>query len=286
MKKEIIFLLTHKLNNRIVNNIHKIYQEKGEREFYVLVHGNLDFSNLPVPVRGFSLGELQSLNFEMLKNELVPGSAHMPLFHYFQEFPDYDYYWLVEYDVEFGGNWEFLFNTYTKCEADFISSYITPYEKEKDWPWWYLDHPQKKIPKSERIRSFNPIYRISKKAMQFLMNELATGWKGHNEVLLSTILHHNNFQLLDFGRDGEFSSLRYPNFYTSNFRFHKNTFGFFDSLKFGTMRYIPPMRKVGYRKLLYHPVKKETGITKRKEFVHKLKWFKKRMAKLLFRRRN
>ncbi len=280
MKKEIIFLLTHKYNNQISNNIHKIYKEKGERDLYVLTHGNVDFGNLPASICSFSLEDLRSLNFTWLKeNKLVPGSAHLPLIYYFQQFPGYDYYWLVEYDVEFGGEWKSLFNTYRDCEADFISSYITHYESEnsRDWPWWNIDHPQKMIPKSERVRSFNPIYRISNQALRFLLDELSTGWRGHYEVLLSTILYQNNFQLLDFG-NGDFSSRRYPTFYTRNF-FKKSMFRFFDFLKFGTMRYTPPMKKVGYRKLLYHPVKEENGITKSKELLQKLKETKKRLTK-------
>lgn len=280
MKKEVIFFLTHKYNNQILNNIHKIYKEKGERDFYVLFHGNGNVDNLPVQVLTFLFEELRSLNFELIKeNTLVPGSVHVPLFYYFQEFPHYDYYWFIEYDVEFGGKWESLFNTYRECEADFISSYITPYENEKnrDWPWWGLEHPKKKIPKSKRVRSFNPINRISNQAMRFLADELSTGWKGHNEVLLSTILYQNNFQLLDFG-NGFFSNSRYPNFYTGNY-FHNEIFGALDFLKFGTMRYIPPMRKVGYRKMLYHPVKKETGFTKTREFAYKLKQISKRLTK-------
>lgn len=270
MKKEIIFFLTHKYNNQISNNIDKINREKGDRDFCVLMHSDKNSKGHSLPLYSFSFKQLSTLNFRMLKeNRLVPGSAHLPIFYYFKKLPDYKYYWVIEYDVEFGGNWKYLFNTYQSSSADFVSSYITHFKNDERWPWWYLTHPVKSISNSERIRSFNPIYRISRRALHYLHDELRTGWKGHNEVLLSTLLYHNDFELLDFGRGGEFSSELFPNFYTKNFQFH--TRKLFPLRKFyymGTMRYRPAMKKRGNRNLLYHPIKTDSGLTRFGEMIY------------------
>lgn len=274
MAKELIFLLTHKLNPRIIRNIRRINQEKGDRDFYVLVHGNADITPLSAPVRSFSLDQIQSQGFKMLDDRLVPGSVHLPLFYYFREFPGYENYWYLEYDVEFGGNWKTLFNSYLRSDADFISGYVQRYQKEKHWPWWFMEHPQKSIPVAERVRAFNPIFRISNQALQFLSKELKTGWLGHNEVLLSTLLYHNKFQLLDFSDGGEFSSSDYPNFYGESSGFPTKNSRF---LKLGTHRYRPPMKKAGIRNLIYHPVKMETGLSRVEETSYQLSLLMKKL---------
>lgn len=276
MTKEIIFFLTHKYNNQISKSIDKIYKEKGTRDFHVLVHGDLEIQDAPCSIHTFSLKQLQSLKFEMINNSIVPGSTHLPLMYHFREFPGYDYYWFIEYDVEFGGNWSALFDTYRECEADFITSYITHYKREEKWPWWHMEHPHKSISKSDRVRSFNPICRISGKALQFLTEELSTGWKGHFEVMIPTLLYRNNFQLLDFSGSDEFCSSSYPDFYSSNFQFSNKLTRYF---KLGSMRYRPAMKKPGFRTLLYHPVKRDRGMTRLQETIYRVHQIGERIKK-------
>ena len=82
-----------------------------------------------------------------------------------------------------------------------------------------------------RIRSFNPIYRISGKALAHIHRALSEKWIGHHEVLLPTLLYHQGFRLLDFGGEGEFVADGGENlFYTSD---RSNLSG---SLGTGTMR--------------------------------------------------
>src|SRR5699024_9313052 len=105
----------------------------------------------------------------------------------------------------------------------------------------------------ERIRSFNPIYRISREAVKFLERAFMSGWKGHYETTFPTLLYHNGFQLLDFGGDGDFANQR------NNFYISRNTRR--GELYTGTMRYRPAMEAAGFRKnMLYHPVKCESGL--------------------------
>lgn len=278
MANEIIFLLTHKINDVILRNIHKINQEKGERDFHVLMHGQKNTADLQVPFTSFSLEQLKALNFEMLEEDSMFSSVHLALFYFFKKFPDYDRYWFIEYDVEFGGNWQYLFDTYINSNADFISSYIQRYNKKLNWYWWGIDHPEKEIAISERVRSFNPIFRISNRALQFLSEELKTGWKGHCEVLISTILHFNNFELLDFGDGGDFNIPQYSNFYKESANFPSEDFRF---LKLGSHRYRPSMKKAGPRKLIYHPVKMDSGLSRVEEMKLQISLLKKKMKNYL-----
>lgn len=276
MAKEIIFLLTHRIDDVILNNIRKINREKGARDFAVLVHGEKDTSDLEVPVYHFSLDQLKVQKFKMLEEDSMFSSVHLAFLYFFKKIPDYDHYWFIEYDVEFGGKWYHLFDTFVNSHADFISSYIQPYNENEYWPWWGLDHPEKKIPVSRRIRSFNPIYRVSKEALKFLCEELKTGWVGHHEVMLSTLLHKNDFKLLDLRGDREFGNSEYPNFYRENAHFPTSDDRF---LKLGSLRYRPAMKKAGSKNIIYHPVKMDMGLSRFEETVYQLSLLKKKMKR-------
>lgn len=279
MAKEMVFLLTHHLNPTIIKNIHKIHQERGARDFCVLIHGELETADLQVSVQHFSMEQIENQGYKMLQDDMMFSSVHLSLLYFFKKFPDYEKYWFLEYDVEFGGNWKDLFDAYLDCSADFISSYIQRYNHEcKHWYWWKLEHPTQRIPISERIRSFNPIYRISQRALKFLIEELKTGWEGHHEVLLPTLLHTNQFELLDFGRGGEFYSSEYPVLYRKSARFPSENFRF---LQLGSLRYRPAMKKAGFKNLIYHPVKMETGLSRREEMRFQFSLFKKKVRSFL-----
>jgi hypothetical protein len=184
---------------------------------------------------------LTSLNYTAIENSLVPGSNHFSLLHYFLENPDFEFYWYIEYDAVFNGNWEYFFNAFKELKTDFISAIIELYQHNPVWPWWdTLQHPCKKISPERLVRSFNPVYRISRAALQFIHESLLDKWSGHHEVLLPTLLNDNNFSIIDFGGTGCFVPPSFHNrFYTTN-----------------TFRWRPAFTAVGdLKNKLYHPVK-------------------------------
>ena len=71
--------------------------------------------------------------------------------------------------MRFSGDWGNLFSCVEDLTADFISSHMQRAPLVPNWPWWdTLAHPYKVIPFEERIRSFNPIYRISNEALKLI----------------------------------------------------------------------------------------------------------------------
>ena len=88
---------------------------------------------------------------------------------------------------------------------DFITSHIRPYQEEPLWWWWHtLRHPTQFIPVYLCLRSFNPIFRISNAAVEFLHNAQLDKWQGHNEILFPTLLFLQGFKIADFGGSGPF----------------------------------------------------------------------------------
>lgn len=180
---------------------------------------------------------------------LVPGSNHFCLLRFSREH-DYDFYWQIEYDVRFSGSWAGFFDYFSGSDDDFLSSHIRRFAQEPEWPWWtHLEHPHDHFPKDKCLRSFNPVYRASRNAVQYIDRMHQAGWKGHHEVLLPTLLYDRGLKLRDFGGTGNFVSSEDKN------RFYIDSTG--SDLSDGTMRFKNPhvfMRNQPQDKLI-HPVK-------------------------------
>ncbi|UGU15235.1 DUF3405 domain-containing protein [Sinomicrobium kalidii] len=206
-----------------------------------------------LPIFCFTDNILSDLGYISLGSELVPGNNHFPVLKFFRNFPDYDYYWYIEDDVRYTGNWKLFFDSFSNVHNDFISTHVQRSHVEPQWPWWdTLKYHNKSIPMEKRIRSFNPIYRISKEALHFIDQALLDGWCGHHEVLLPTLLANAGSEIMDFGGEGEFvlsgnESKFYIGDYTNNTAVHNpNT----------TFRWRPVFTTVGsITNILYHPVK-------------------------------
>lgn len=189
--------------------------------------------------------------------------------------------WAIEYDVRFSGDWFFLFDAFREANYDFLACHLRDYVDEPDWPRWSLGHPRKSIALGERLRCFNPIFRLSKSALSFLHQSLL-GWCGHNEVLLPTLLHHNGFAIADMGGKGRFrpSDLR-ENFYIES---EPNSIGLLDT---GTMRYRPPFVTDGCEEnKLYHPVKPLSSTLREKISRQCHRWLPSSLVQMLKKVRN
>ena len=83
-----------------------------------------------------------------------------------------------------------------------MSSYVRDYKEEPDWSWWGSLSGAEEIPLESRVHSFNPIYRLSSRALAYVHDKLSQGWSGHHEVLLPTLLR--------YGGMGDFYMMRLP----------------------------------------------------------------------------
>lgn len=243
---QVILLLCHEISDSIAKEFERISKRQMPRDdCLILFHQKAESgASCLAPLRKYVFTDqsLATLPYKWLfEAKVTPGSTHFPLMEFFSKFPDYDYYWLIEGDVKFSGNWERFFLRFVESEADFLACHIRQYADEPGWYWWPMfSHPKEEIQMSERVASFNPIYRISRRALIYLDEKHREGWCGHFEVLIPTLLLHGGFQLRDIGGRGQFVVPGEKNrFYTKK-----------------TFRHAPPFRRVGWRKnKLYHPVK-------------------------------
>lgn len=245
--KQAVLYLTTKSNEWTLSSFHALAQSlQGKADVYFAYHQQGDV--LPVSLQNienlfvFTSDVLNELGYTPIeKGKLVPGSNHFPLLKFFKENQCYDYYWLVEDDVRFSGEWKDFFGSFASCTSDFLSSVIETKAENPTWYWWTsLKTGNEVIAEEKLLKSFNPIYRLSSQALVCIDAHLRIGWMGHYEVLLPTLLYNKGFLLEDFGGEGTF--VRPEN----NAKFYDDT----------SMR-IAPVLLDDRKNYLFHPVKEE-----------------------------
>lgn len=133
----------------------------------------------------------------------VPGSLHFALLAFAQRV-HYEYYLLIENDVDFSGNWGDMVTSVVAAAPDFASLHFHTAEQKPDWGWWELYRPGQSDAdwghdRANLRRSFNPVYCLSRHAVELLHAAHRDGWIGHQEMILPTILAHRGCKLLDLG---------------------------------------------------------------------------------------
>ena len=245
--KQAVLYLTNKSNEWTLSAFHALEQSlQGMADVYFAYHQQGDV--LPVSLQNienlfvFTSDVLNELGYTPIeKGKLVPGSNHFPLLKFFKENQCYDYYWLVEDDVRFSGDWKDFFDSFASSTSDFLSSVIETKAENPTWYWWTsLKTGNEVIAEEKLLKSFNPIYRLSSQALVCIDAHLRLGWMGHYEVLLPTLLYNKGFLLEDFGGEGTF--VRPEN----NAKFYDDT----------SMR-IAPVLPDDRKNYLFHPVKEE-----------------------------
>lgn len=245
--KQAVLYLTTKSNEWTLSSFHALEQSlQGKADVYFAYHQQGDV--LPVSLQNienlfvFTSDVLKELGYTPIeRGKLVPGSNHFPLLKFFKENQCYDYYWLVEDDVRFSGDWKDFFDSFASSTSDFLSSVIETKAENPNWYWWTsLKVGNEVIAEEKLLKSFNPIYRLSSQALVCIDAHLRIGWMGHYEVLLPTLLYNKGFLLEDFGGEGTF--VRPEN----NAKFYDDT----------SMR-IAPVLPDDRKNYLFHPVKEE-----------------------------
>lgn len=257
-KKQAFLLLSNKCTSPVTRLYHQVKQATtGLGHTFLLYHqtsADLPDALNDINTISFCDNILSGLHYIPISHTLIPGNNHFPVLDFYLKNPSYDFYWFIEDDVRFNGPWEDLFNYFTNQpeQPDLISSHIRSFTEEPDWYWWNtLYHFNTNIPHRLRIRSFNPLYRISNAALSCIHYILGTDkWRGHHEVLLPTMLSLEGYRIADFGGTGQFVPAGQENkFYLDD---NPDAQGMINT---GTMRYRPLIDRLEHAGKIYHPVK-------------------------------
>lgn len=257
--KEVILLSTHFVNNFILDNYISLREQLDENKYDVILLVNLEkefLSYVPKTIKVYRTDSdsINQLGYNPIEETLLPGSCHFPVLRFFLDNPNYKFYWFVEYDVVFTGNWATLMDDCDRnlLDYDFLSCQMEKfdYEKNRIWPWWYRSN-YLPYDLNDCVKAFNPICRYSEKALAYLDSFQKKGFSAHSEVLISTSLYHAGYKIGDFGGHGEFVPQGYERkFYIPDKK----------DINGGTMRYRPvytmdEILKLNLPNKLFHPLK-------------------------------
>lgn len=256
--REAVLFLCHFKNEKMLNRYRKLAIDlPGVDVFWAFQtdNGNMDsFLHVEKDIRlfGFSLNDLNSLDYSPIFSRIVPGSLHFIIELFYNQHPEYNYYWMIEYDVVYTGNWHHLLSYFDFNDADLLASHISfRGDDNRDWLWWESLSCKNVIPKKMQVRAFTPIYRLSSCALSFLNEYLRFPDNyGHCEAILPTSLYNNGFRLEDFGGSGQF--VRPDNY---NKFYYQGADDKASSLRWRPEFRLEEIEKMDNAPKLYHPVK-------------------------------
>ncbi len=206
--KQAILLLTNRTDGAICDRYNKLESEYGQKADVFLLFDNSSSINdqeLKHFARIYTFG-VQALideGYTALESGFL-GNCHYPLLKFHKDYPEYDYCWLVEDDVVFSGDWSFFFDCFIKDSSDLLAAKIRNYAEDPYWYWWSsVKTPEgMRLLDNELYASFNPIYRLSARAIECLEEEMRNSWRGHFEALVPTIIVKHGFSMHDIGEKG------------------------------------------------------------------------------------
>ena len=139
----------------------------------------------------------------------IAGNLDLAFLEFRRRLPDYEFYWFVEYDVHYEGNWASLFKRFSNSDAGIIGT-ILDYISNNPHKLEVLDYPRLVVPermawnKENMIKGFFPICRLSDLALDALDREYRTGLGGHYEITMPTLASLEDMIVEDIGGNGPF----------------------------------------------------------------------------------
>lgn len=203
------------------------------------------------------VGSFKQTNWHLYKKStrfhdtFIPGNSETAFLMFYDDYPHYDYYWFIEYDVAYSGSWHNFFDFFTKNQSDLLTTTLCYFNQIPSWGLWKtLASPKNVIiDEKNKVRAFMPICRLSNYALQEIKEGYAQGWKGHSECVLPTLVKHSNLVIEDIGGNGEFVKSSNIN------QFYSNTI-LNEDLSPGTFKFRPILYQPGNEpNKLWHPVK-------------------------------
>jgi hypothetical protein len=252
-----VLYITHFVDETVETEFRKLHADLRERADALVLFNTPDRARVPERLEALPNfvtieSELMKLPFvEKLKLDLHGYNMDLPVIAFFQANPHYQYYWVIEYDVRFSGDWRRLLEGFEASEADLLCTNLYRFSVNPTWHRRYPAMPPagQSVRDEERVHAFLPIYRISAGALTRLVEAYKEGWSGLYEATVPTILERAGYTLEDFGGDGEFVRQGNRNkYYLSSHRTQ--------SMSPGTFVFRPVFLSPGRRpNTLWHPVK-------------------------------
>jgi hypothetical protein len=225
MSNHAILFLTHILSKRVFFHFKRLQDEtKGSLSAFFCSHNSSAslavrveraFSGFGIPspsleVNVQSAAVLLPERFAQMQrlgrwyNKGFPDLAYLPAMMS-EQLRHYDFIWIVEYDVDYAGNWLKFFSDTMDNDADLLTTYAYPRSENAAWYHWSWFEAPPAVLFKHHTSSFNPVARFSRRLLAAYCRAVKSdGWQGHTEALWPTVALHNGMKICDLGGDGPF----------------------------------------------------------------------------------
>jgi hypothetical protein len=89
------------------------------------------------------------------------------LLYFFRLVPDYEHYWMIEYDVRYTGDWSALFDELDDPDVDLLGTRVFSRRDFPAWPHWdTLCTGSQQLSLAAQVKSFTPIMRVTRRAFE------------------------------------------------------------------------------------------------------------------------
>ena len=164
------------------------------------------------------------------------------------QFRFYRYIWMMEYDVDYAGNWASFFTDAMRSSADYVATTIVTRADCEDWYWWSTFRAPPGVALAQQTRSFAPIARFSQRMLDRYRASVTDGsWGGHFEALYPTIALHAGLTVEDLRRGTHYTNT------PDDWQLSPGTFVYRPAV--AERYYHENQSAFSERGLLYHPVK-------------------------------
>lgn len=212
--KNLICFISHIINNEIVDLFKEISLGIPEDSDIIFVSPTSldkrsDLSRLS-EIRNFMKFGLDEIEDSLIDQNTYTFKSQLIFKKIYDLFFDkYNYYYLIEYDVRFNGDWSYLFQTLNRLNEDLVCSHLSYYNSIYEggpYPRWKL---KKMFSKEDRLImdefgeitenlcfSFLPFCRLSNRLMRVVNNYYKT-FDGFFEIVIPTLCIENDFSPVD-----------------------------------------------------------------------------------------
>src|SRR5208282_3463950 len=103
----------------------------------------------------------------------------------------YPYVWMIEFDVDYAGDWSQFFGQFKRNRADLLTTTLTSFVDDPDWEHWESAGAPTTVDAAGWHHDFHPIMRLSQRFMRAYVSQmLSPAWRGHHEFTIPTVAIH------------------------------------------------------------------------------------------------
>jgi len=207
-KDTVILFCCHFLNRHIIKEFNRLKDSCSDKFDVILSYDNtrkdikmFDKNKSHI----FNIKDIKNLGYPFKEEESIWYHIDYPILHFFLKNPNYKYYWRVEYDVKFNGNWNIFFENFLENNSDLIGLYVKNYKDDPNdsfsedfWPNW--NKTNLKINNDKKMAIFFAIQRFSNRALDLLNKKYKSGIYGFCELIVPTLVNLAGFKIQDIGK--------------------------------------------------------------------------------------